>query len=550
MSLLLSILLLWCFAAASLAAMPVQREDHDENGYRQTFLPTNPSFGHQTGQADGPWWMVDVADKAESFMTYGPYLTGYPTNTPMAVDFTLSVDNNNNDSMNIAALSVVACEGACVLAQQQLIRTDFEVVAPATQVFTLFFVTPANSSEPLEFRVFYACCAEIVQQKTVLRQLLDRGPTGLLWNDTAHLSFISKQRFPTANNNPATAGANVGFFFVPSADGKILYLFHREYFFQAQPSYCKADYARILVRSSVDGGRTFSSNFTVVATPTPNSPFECAIVDGAAHYDASKNSWVYLGQCLARDEVWNMCLFTLSNSATPFGEYVPSPANPVVRSGQLWSRICAPTRPSHCNPSTMGSEGTPDIPFKDDQGYYYVTFHGWDPTHSQAARGVAKTLDFVSWVTNGAGLPGDAMFTSLDCNKWSGVQWASGGCVGSGEGTILVSGDMMYQLIEAPDITLGCETTIGVQNWVLGLSRAPRGAFLSTGQWQQFPVSPLVVPIIKSGCYIQYHRIFYFNATLYVTYWADNWLQIFALTGKGPFTSLPIIAGPPPTTTS
>jgi len=544
----LSVILVLCSSA--LLIVTSTAHDNYGDGYRRSFLPTDPAFGHQTGQADGPWWVVDISDKAQSYMTYGPYLTGYPPNTPMAVDFTLSVDNNINDALNVATLSVVANDGALILTQQQVIRTDFQSVAPVTQVFTVFFVTPSNASEPLEFRVYYACCTEIVQQQTVLRQLLDPGPTGLLWNNTAHLNFVSKHQFPTTNSSPSTAGANVGFFFVPSPDGKILYLFHREYFFEPRPTYCKADYARILVRSSTDGGRTFSQNFTIVATPTPNSPFECAIVDGAAHFDANKGSWVYLGQCLARDHVWNMCLFTLTNSVTPFGLYVPSGANPVVRSGQLWSRICTPTRPAHCNPATMGSEGTPDIPYKDDEGYYYVTFHGWDPTHSQAARGVAKTLDFVNWVTHGAGLAGDAIFTSLDCNQWKGVQWAAGGCVGSGEGTITVSGDFMYQLIEAPDITLGCETTIGVQNWVLGLSRAPRGAFLATGQWQQYAVSPLVVPIVKSGCYIQYHRIFFFNATLYVTYWADSWLQIFVLSGEGPFASLPIVAGPPLDATS
>ena len=517
------------------------------DGYRLTMIPTDPRFGHQTGQADGKSWIADVSDPTNCFMTYGPYLTQYPPNTPMAVDFTLSIDNNRNDNLHVATLSVAANDGAVVLAQQALIRTDFEWAAPSTQVFTLFFITPSNSSWPLEFRVFYACCAALEQQQTVLRQLLDPGRTGLLWNDTAHLAFVSKHQFPTTKSNPATSGANVGFYFVPSPDGRVLYLFHREYFFlEPQPSYCKADYARILVRWSLDGGRTFSTNYSVVATPSEGTAYECAIVDGAAHYDPATMTWVYLGQCLARNEVWNMCLFTLQGQVSPVGVYAPSPSNPVVRSGQLWSQICSSSRPSHCNAANMGSEGTPDIPFKDEAGYYYVTFHGWDPVDGQAARGVAKTKDFVSWLTNGAGLPGDAMFTSIDCNRWTGIQWAAGGCVGSGEGTILVSHDFMYQLIEAPDLTLGCDTVVGKQNWVLGLSRAPRGAFLATGQWEQYAVSPIVVPVVKQGCYIQYHRIFYYNATLYMSYWADNWLQMFALTGSGPFASLPIVAGPPP----
>jgi hypothetical protein len=78
----------------------------------------------------------------------------------------------------------------------------------------------------------------------------------------------------------------------------------------------------------------------------------------------------------------------------------------------------------------------------------------------------------------------------------------SGGCVGGGEGTILRSGSYLYMLIEAPDITLGCLTTPGQQNWPLGLLRSPTFA-LPTGQWEQFAVEPTVIPIIKEGCYIQ-----------------------------------------------
>ncbi len=198
-----------------------------------------------------------------------------------------------------------------------------------------------------------------------------------------------------------------------------------------------------------------------------------------------------------------------------------------------------------------------------DGRFYYVTFHGWDPAHNAAARGVAKTRDFVTWLTSGAGLPGDAMFTAFDCNGWN-ISWAAGGCVGSGEGTILRSGDYMYQLLEAPDKTLGCLTDEGVQNWVLGLLRAP--VFLPTKRWQQFAASePTVVPAIKQGCYIQvcagwalgmralerlsvrqYHRLFQDDhGTVYLSFWADNQLQLFALR-QGTPASLPIVAGPPP----
>jgi hypothetical protein len=209
----------------------------------------------------------------------------------------------------------------------------------------------------------------------------------------------------------------------------------------------------------------------------------------------------------------------------------------------FWSRslICNGTG-KHCMP-TMGQEGTPQIVSKDAAGYYYVTFHGWDPAHNASARGVAKTRDWVNWLTAGESLPNDAIFTKLDCNAWN-ISWAPGGCIGGGEGTILPSGDYYYQLIEAPDVSLSCIMTPGVQNWVLGLSRAPAASFMPTGTWQPFSVVPTIVPIIKEGCYLIYHRLFQDEAGVYLSYWADNWLQIFTLVpGAGP---LPIVAGPPP----
>ena len=67
-----------------------------------------------------------------------------------------------------------------------------------------------------------------------------------------------------------SAGANVGFQFVTMEDGT-WYLFHREYAFEPQPSYCKADYARIVVLKSTDQGKTWLDK-TVIVTPVPNTP--------------------------------------------------------------------------------------------------------------------------------------------------------------------------------------------------------------------------------------------------------------------------------------
>lgn len=108
-------------------------------------------------------------------------------------------------------------------------------------------------------------------------------------------------------------------------------------------------------------------------------------------------------------------------------------------------------------------EGTPDIVEKRD-GYFYVTFHGYDNNAKKAARGVARTADFVNWQISGFSLPGDSIFSPLDCNPWN-ISWAAGGCVGGGEGSIMKSGDYYYMLIEAPDVSLSCNTQRGVQNW-------------------------------------------------------------------------------------
>ena len=226
--------------------------------------------------------------------------------------------------------------------------------------------------------------------------------------------------------------------------------------------------------------------------------------------------------------------------------WVENMNNPVVKSGQLWSEICSP--PSHCSPLTI-EEGTPDIVKKDTDGYFWVTFHGCVPNATSSSRGVAKTKDFVKWETYGDGLPNDAIFTKNDCNNWN-VSWSNGTCVGGGEGSITIGNDgYMYELIEAPDISLGCKGK--GQNWVLGLLRSK--TFSATGTWENFKYAkPLVVPIIKIGCYIQYHRIFYdrFRDHTYLEFWTmggeygTGWMHIFKLINipKGESSELPIIA--------
>ena len=385
------------------------------------------------------------------------------------------------------------------------------------------------------------------------------------WAGDAHFEFVSKARFLGPDGQ---FGMNVGFDFVVGADGT-WHVFHREYGFDAlgeRPPACKRDRARIVVRNSSDEGATWSAATVILSPGSGSGPAGCALVDGAAFWDAPTRTWHYLSQCLAPPDAckgcggWQLCHYsTLPGEANPAAarwrpSFNPSAGGaPSVAGGQLWSAICA-GKGKHCSvkggADNVGTvdEGTPQIVKKDADGYFWVTFHGWDPHTLRSARGVARTKDFAEWQTSGDGLPADAIMSRVDCEKWTSdnFTWGSGGCVGGGEGSILLdeSDDFMYQLIEAPDKSLGC---LGPgQNWVLGLSRAK--TFLPAGQWEPFHASPTVVPHVKQGCYIQYHRLFRDgrSGATYLEFWADNWMQIHRLVpGAG---RLPIVAGAPPPT--
>eukprot|EP00051_Salpingoeca_urceolata_P009380 m.114110 g.114110 ORF g.114110 m.114110 type:complete len:569 (-) comp16278_c0_seq2:25-1731(-) len=527
------------------------------------FYPGLESW-HLTGSRTGPHslaWAAGVDDKASAFLTYGPYVSPPPAPGLYKVEFSLMVDNATADNVEVLKLDVHDAGVDLVLTELVVTRRMF-TNANTLQNFTLWFSLPTTTSSlaprvargattaaavvaaqpsSLEFRVFYSCCALVTHAQTTLLGPGDVPTMPSFWNNQSHFAFVSQQRFPTAPGQEF--GANVGFHFVTRPEA--WYLFHREYAFSPQPSYCKFDYARLVVLTSTNRGLSWS-NKTVIATPVPNTSTECALVDGAGFFDEDAGVWHYLSQCLDRNHVWNLCHFQRAGP-DPLGPFVPNPHNPVVRSGQLWSRICNGTG-KHCTPGT-GEEGTPEIVAKIN-GWFYITFHGWDPTAVTSARGVAKTRDFVSWTVEdgGATLPGDAIFSHTDCDPWDVPGgWANGRCVGGGEGTMLYSphDNYFYHLIEAPDLSLGCLTTPGKQNWVLGLLRS-KSLAAPSGQWQQFAVEATVIPAVKQGCYIQYHRLFadVADGQVYLEFWADNWMQLFRLVPGG--AALPIIAGPPP----
>lgn len=453
---------------------------------------------HETGSRVGTTgWKATVLDKSEAFLTYGPY-SNQISSQPSAVSFTLQIDNNIADNIVVAIVDVNDATTQQQLVSREIHRTDF-VESNRPQNFTLFF-SNTRCSRSVEFRVYYACCSAITHTQTIY-WVLEEGPLGSLWNLNAHFDFISEANFSTSPQNPGSAMANVGSYIVPIFG--VWYLFHREFYYTSTPSYCTnvIPISRTVVRISKDQGRTWSDKVPI-AEPIPGTPSECAVLDGSAHYDAETNTWHLLAQCLGRSSGWGMCHYSVGGQ-DPMKPFTPNPKNPVVTGGQLWHQICSGNG-KHCTMNTV-DEGTPDI-VKKVNGYFYVTFHGYDYSAKKSARGVAKTPNFVNWIVQDFDLPGDAIFSSVDCNPWN-VTWATGGCVGGGEGDILISGDYMYELIEAPDISLGCDLTLGQQNWVIGLMRSPN--FGISGTWEEFPRNPMIIPWHKVGCTIQYHRIFY-----------------------------------------
>jgi hypothetical protein len=140
-------------------------------------------------------------------------------------------------------------------------------------------------------------------------------------------------------------------------------------------------------------------------------------------------------------------------------------------------------------------------------GEFVVTFHGYDYSAKSAVRGVASTPDFRTWRTAGgpAGLPNDAIFSSMDCAHWN-ITWAPGGCIGSGEASVLrAPSGYLYEIIEAADVALTCDLNPGEQWWPLGVVRSTMD-WAPSPRWQQAATTPLMVgPHV--GCSLQYNSM-------------------------------------------
>jgi hypothetical protein len=455
------------------------------------YVGADTKFRHDLGRAEGSAWVTDHGKKS-GLLTYGPFTTEVPAGGATAT-FNLSLGAVNPHATQIARIEVFDDDVADVVAWRVINKHDFAAIG-RPQDFDLAFDLPEVSS--LEFRVHVFGSAFVQHNSTTVYP--DRLTLTALWNHAAHLEFRKRNVFYQRGvQDSDTASLN-------ALDG-IWYAFNRRPAVEVsskQASICKKanrDFLEVVVRSSNDRGLNWSDP-VVVAAPSrqKNAADSCAIVDGSAFFDAQQDTWHFLAQCLNDKSNWNLCHYS-RHGMLPTGVFVPDPANPVVVGGELWNRICA-GKSSVC-PTSMRDEGTPQILFKNREGYYYVTFHGANyGSVVTGARGVARTRDFVHWQTSAADLPSTAILTANDCNEWD-VKWQAGGCIGIGAAQILRSNQYFYLLAEAADRSLGCEKG---QNWIFGLLRNTEIG--DSGTWQPYPSNPFVTDETPStvGCDLEY----------------------------------------------
>lgn len=283
------------------------------------------------------------------------------------------------------------------------------------------------------------------------------------WNGKAEFDFS----FKLTETNMGLLTGSEGGVHIEVMDNN-WYLFTRKVNWDDKPVYCGGKETMTTeVRKSTDFGKTWNIPITVV-------PSECAATDGDAYYNSSENRWHYLYQCLGRSGGWSGCHATRDGS-DPYGQFVPDSNNPVINSGEIWSKICD-TMTDDCKKISNGDvidEGTFDIfDFKD--GEYYVDFHGYDGKNGY--RGIAKTEDFNNWTL----VANDSTLDSNDAKTFM-TNWDANGPIGFGAGTVLKDGEYYYLASEATDKNLVC--TSG-QNWVVGMFRSSN---LESTSWEKLP---------------------------------------------------------------
>ena len=328
---------------------------------------------------------------------------------------------------------------------------------------------------------------------------------GALWNRTAHLQQVGEIDWRSAPGGNASEQAG---WFV--ARNGVWYAFNRVTL-PVPVASCPTDHTDVVVRQSRDRGKTWSAPASAIEPGDSGAGDGCAVLDGASYYDRPARTWHILAQCLARGNVggWSLCHY-IREDTSPIGRFTADRANPIVRGGGLWSRICAGAKAC---PSTTVDEGTPDI-LERRAGRFVVTFHGYDYASKHGYRGVATTPDFRRWSVVGGNLPGDAVLGPADCRAWL------RDCAGVGEATMLLTLTHIYAVAETMTKSLSCATD---QRWVFQLLRRPRAPWSAsgTGSWTRLPGDPLLSPSKydpNTICQLQYARWLQDGTDLYLIY--------------------------------
>jgi hypothetical protein len=353
-----------------------------------------------------------------------------------------------------------------------------------------------------------------------------------LWQGKAHFRQVGELNYGGLHAD-GVPKASAGWYAV--ADGR-WYAFSRTVI-PRREARCASDHTQVVVSESRDQGRSWSAPVVAAAPASSRAGDGCAILDGSTFYDRSDGTWHMLAQCLdynARGG-WSLCHYS-RRAASPVGRFSPNPANPVVRGGRLWSRICAGSG-KRCH-ARVRDEGTPDIVEKVN-GQFLVTLHGFDGRNGY--RTVVSTPDFRTWSTSDGPLPGDAILSSADCAAWL------PGCVGFGQGEAVRSGRHIYMIAEAMNRSLMCQAN---QNWTFALLRSREGSWPRSGRggWETFRNTPLLRPARpdpRIACQISYARWLVDGADIYLVYeeWAPGRRRLHRrllklVSGPGPAVSL------------
>jgi hypothetical protein len=340
-----------------------------------------------------------------------------------------------------------------------------------------------------------------------------------LWTGQAQFEFYGKM--PASNESPTATFVSNGIWYTLgrlNRDDKSI------------PGCQGLGVFALQMRKSMDHGKTWSEPLVVADPALLPGQSLCSYVDASAQYVPQENQWYLLTQCLNKSgqhPEWDLCLLT-RKATDPMGVFQPSQNNPVVRGGDLWSKICHLPQ-SGCSSQKIVDEGTPEF-VAYENSFFYISFHGYDPKTHKGYRGLAKTKDFLKWEVAGPDLSSGALFSELDCQN-------SNGCIGGGFASTLATDRHKYLLIETPTKNLTC--TAG-QDWPFQLYRSQSFA-TKTGGWESFSSNPLISSPRRSdmGCDLQYAHFFKDGAETYlmVSYQGRPHLEfyptaIFKLTPK------------------